>query len=81
MSLPSWVFGRDPGCDVRIADDPYVSPRHAKVTLRPFVEDLGSTNGTRIERGGLMVPVRGPVELRPGDKLWIGRTAVPWEAP
>jgi pSer/pThr/pTyr-binding forkhead associated (FHA) protein len=82
MTVRAWVFGSAADCDVRILDDEYVSGRHAQVTLRAFAEDLGSTNGTRIKRAnGIVVPVRGPVPLQPGDTLVIGRTLVPWERP
>lgn len=45
---PSTVIGRDPGCDIVIAD-PNVSKKHAKISVQGpsvFLEDLGSTNGT-----------------------------------
>lgn len=79
----SVVFGRGPGVDVTI-DDPYCSPRHCRITEhkgRFFVEDLGSTNGTRIVRLSGSVKVYGPTVLEPGDRVRIGRTLLPWAVP
>lgn len=82
----SLVFGRGPGADVEVKD-PYCSPRHCRITQDAagcfWVEDLGSTNGTRIVRPGLTVRVELGlrVELRPGELVAIGRTVLPWEAP
>jgi pSer/pThr/pTyr-binding forkhead associated (FHA) protein len=58
-------------CDgpVRLADDPAVSPAHARFTLRDgvlAVEDLGSLNGTFLR-------LRQPRRLRAGDTLRLGR--------
>jgi hypothetical protein len=63
------VLGRLPECDVSL-DDPSVSRRHARVGRQDgvwFVEDLGSTNGTRI---GERAVSRG--ELSDGDELRLG---------
>jgi len=60
------------------ADDPEakVSRRHARITKRGgdyFVEDLGSTNGTFINRGRRLLPGdRHP--LRDGDEIIVGKT-------
>ncbi len=60
------------------ADDPEakVSRRHARITRRNgqyFVEDLGSTNGTFINRGRRLLPGdRQP--LNDGDEIIIGKT-------
>jgi hypothetical protein len=60
------------------ADDPEakVSRRHARITLRDgqyFVEDLGSTNGTFVNRGKRLPPgYRQP--LRDGDEIIVGKT-------
>lgn len=63
------VLGRLPECDISL-DDPSVSRRHARVGRQDgvwFVEDLGSTNGTRI---GERSVTRG--ELTGGDELRLG---------
>ncbi len=62
------VCGRTEG-DVRLADDPTVSPRHARFVqangvLR--VEDLGSVNGT-------FVRLKEPRRISPGEEIRIGR--------
>jgi hypothetical protein len=60
------------------ADDPEakVSRRHARVTRRGgqyFIEDLGSTNGTFVNRGRRLLPGdRQP--LNDGDEIIIGKT-------
>lgn len=60
------------------ADDPEakVSRRHARIMRRDgeyFVEDLGSTNGTFINRGRRLLPGdRHP--LRDGDEIIVGKT-------
>ena len=61
------IIGRD-GADVTIADDRFLSARHAEVAEaggRFVLRDLRSTNGTYVR-------IRGEVELRPGDCLMIG---------
>jgi pSer/pThr/pTyr-binding forkhead associated (FHA) protein len=60
------------------SDDPEakVSRRHARITLRDgqyFLEDLGSTNGTFVNRGKRLPPgYRQP--LRDGDEIIVGKT-------
>lgn len=44
-----------------------------------YVEDLGSTNGTRIVRLSGTHKVTVPWRLCPGDRVRIGRTTLPWE--
>ena len=68
------TVGRAAGCQVTI-DDTYASQLHARVFLREgqvFVEDLGSTNGTYLNRR----KVTGPMQLQRGDKLQIGNTVL-----
>lgn len=60
------------------ADDPEakVSRRHARIIRRNdlyFIEDLGSTNGTFVNRGRRLLP-GDRQQLRDGDELIIGKT-------
>ena len=60
------------------ADDPEakISRRHARVTLKNgeyFVEDLGSTNGTFLNRGKRLLPGQ-PQPLRENDEIIVGKT-------
>ncbi|MBK9517877.1 MAG: FHA domain-containing protein [Anaeromyxobacter sp.] len=75
--LPGAVFpldreqtwcGRAEG-EIRLADDPAVSPRHARFTRRGaavVVEDLGSVNGTYLR-------LKAPHRLGVGEELRLGR--------
>lgn len=87
MSEPiTMVIGAGEGCDLRV-DDPYASPRHASITRKPdgtyWLADLGSTNGTSVHRGTGMLGIKvyGPMLLRPGDVIRVGRTQIPWTPP
>jgi len=63
------VLGRLPECDISL-DDPSVSRRHARIGRQDgvwFVEDLGSTNGTRL---GERAVSRG--ELSDGNEIRLG---------
>jgi pSer/pThr/pTyr-binding forkhead associated (FHA) protein len=66
------TVGRAAGCQVTL-DDSYASQLHARVFARDgtwYVEDLGSTNGTYLNRR----KVSGPMVMQRGDKLQIGNT-------
>jgi hypothetical protein len=68
------TVGRAAGCQVTV-DDTYVSQLHARVFTRDgqlFVEDLGSTNGTYLNR----VKVSGPMVMQKGDRLQVGNTVL-----
>lgn len=68
-------IGRAPGCAIAITTDTFVSQVHARVFRRGdayWVEDLGSTNGTLVNGRKLT----GPVPLRRGDRLQVGRTVL-----
>lgn len=72
------TVGRAAGCQVRV-DDTYASQLHARIFQRDgqlFVEDLGSTNGTYLNRRGTQSKekVAGPLALKLGDRLMIGKT-------
>jgi hypothetical protein len=65
-------IGRAPSCQIRL-DDTYISQLHAKISERNgswVVEDLGSTNGTYLNKRKLSVPT----ELSPGDRIRVGKT-------
>ena len=64
------LVGRAPNCDCVLPED-CVSRRHAHIWRdggRWFLSDLGSLNGTRVN--GVRVIER--VEVRPGDRVWLG---------
>lgn len=68
------VIGRGEKCHV-VLDDSYVSQVHARLYPRGgsvVVEDMGSTNGTYLNRKR----VSSPTELKRGDKVKIGRTVM-----
>jgi pSer/pThr/pTyr-binding forkhead associated (FHA) protein len=68
------TVGRAGGCQITL-DDTYVSQLHARVFRRDgqlYVEDLGSTNGTFLNRK----KVTAPIALRKGDRLQIGKTVM-----
>jgi pSer/pThr/pTyr-binding forkhead associated (FHA) protein len=66
------TVGRAPGCGVSLPDTT-VSQLHARVFRRDgsfYLEDLGSTNGTWLNRGR----VGAAVPLKRGDRLQVGST-------
>jgi pSer/pThr/pTyr-binding forkhead associated (FHA) protein len=74
------TVGRAAGCQVRV-DDTYASQLHARIFRKDgqlFVEDLGSTNGTYLNRRGTQSKekVAGPIALKLGDRLMIGKTVL-----
>ena len=80
-SYSSWGIGPFGGIfpDVDLdTDDPEakVSRRHARITLNNgqyFLEDLGSTNGTFINRGKRLAPGQRQA-LCDGDEIIVGKT-------
>jgi pSer/pThr/pTyr-binding forkhead associated (FHA) protein len=65
------LIGRSPDCDVFL-DDVTVSRRHAVLTQRNgeiSIEDLGSLNGTFVNRRRIEAPTR----LQSGDEVQIGK--------
>jgi len=68
------TIGRASACTLTL-DDTYVSQQHARLVRHDrqhLVEDLGSTNGTFVNRERIV----GPVVLRPGDRVQIGSTVL-----
>jgi FHA domain len=68
------TLGRAAGCQVPL-DDSYASQVHARVFQRDghwYVEDLGSTNGTYLNRRR----VAGPMVIKRRDRLQIGNTVL-----
>jgi len=66
------TFGRSESCRVQL-DDTYVSTLHARMFSKDgtwFVEDLGSTNGTYLNR----VKVTSPSPIAVGDEIRVGKT-------
>lgn len=69
------TVGRAGGCAISLPDDTYVSNLHARVFTsngRVLVEDLGSTNGTFLNREKLT----STVPLSRGDRLQVGGTVL-----
>ncbi len=61
------TIGRD-GADLEFSDDVFMSPLHAKLTIREgrvFARDLGSRNGTWVFAGE-------PHRLEDGDRILVG---------
>jgi pSer/pThr/pTyr-binding forkhead associated (FHA) protein len=68
------VIGRADKCHV-VLDDTYVSQVHARIYPKDgayMVEDLGSTNGTYLNRRRLT----SPAPLQRGDQVKIGKTVL-----
>lgn len=58
-----------------VLDDDYASTRHARINMRGedwYVEDLGSTNGTYLDRAKVTAPTRVPL----GTPIRIGKTVI-----
>src|SRR5918997_798610 len=58
-----------------VLDDDYASTRHARLSLSGedwLLEDLGSTNGTYLDRAKVTAPIRVP----PGAPIRIGKTVI-----
>lgn len=68
------LVGRADDSTVVLTDD-FASSRHARLTNRDgdwYVEDLGSTNGTYLDRA----KVAGPTLIPPGAPIRIGKTVL-----
>jgi pSer/pThr/pTyr-binding forkhead associated (FHA) protein len=68
------TLGRAPDSTI-VLDDDYASNQHAKLSLVNgtwVVSDLGSTNGTWIDRQRIV----SPTQLQVGHQLKVGRTVL-----
>ena len=68
------TIGRSDKCTL-VLEDTYVSQVHARIFARAdafMVEDLGSTNGTYLNRRR----ITSPSELQRGDQVKIGKTVL-----
>lgn len=66
------MIGRDAKCQV-ILEDTYASQIHARIFTKDdgvFIEDMGSTNGTYLNRK----KVTSPLSVSRGDRVRIGKT-------
>jgi hypothetical protein len=77
-TVRDWVIGRAPKCDVVIQASA-VSGIHCRLSKtgdgRFWVEDLGSRNGTYVNR----VPIAGKVPVCRYDRITLGKsTPMPW---
>lgn len=69
------TIGRAAGCHVAIPEDTFASQIHARIYTRDgqtWVEDLGSTNGTYVNRS----KVAAATAVRRGDLVQIGNTVM-----
>lgn len=69
------TIGRSDQCHVHVEGDTYVSTVHARIFSRDgsyMVEDLGSTNGTYLNRRRITAPA----ELQRGDRVKVGKTVL-----
>jgi pSer/pThr/pTyr-binding forkhead associated (FHA) protein len=70
----SITMGRAATCDLALADT-YVSNVHARIFMKDgawWLEDLGSTNGTYMNRAKVAVPT----PVGPGDQIRLGKATL-----
>ena len=68
------LIGRNPECAL-VLDDEFASGRHARILRAEdgwYVEDLGSTNGTYLDRSKVTTAVRVPLST----PIRIGKTVI-----
>jgi len=73
FTQPEILLGRDSHCDIPLRDDT-VSMRHARLSHHHgqwWLEDLGSTNGTRLNQETLSIPT----VIISGDHIQCGKAA------
>ncbi len=83
LGRPDPAAGYTPDVDLSNAGDMarHVSRRHARLTARGglhFIEDIGSTIGTRLN-GQVLRMGDPPALLHPGDQVWLGGCVVAYE--
>lgn len=74
ISREEFVIGKDPSADAIIDFNPAISRRHCKITYRDeryFIEDLGSSNGTYVNRKRIDETI---IPLKNGDRLILANT-------
>jgi pSer/pThr/pTyr-binding forkhead associated (FHA) protein len=74
FSKPEIILGRHPECDITI-NEVTASARHARLSYHHnqwWIEDLNSTNGTKLNREKLTVPT----VLTSDDEIQCGKTKV-----
>ncbi|NLN17921.1 MAG: FHA domain-containing protein [Firmicutes bacterium] len=72
-SMNELSLGRAPGNDIRL-EDPFSSAFHARIRRQRqgfLIEDLDTTNGTRVNG----VRIRTPVRIEVGDIIDVGSTS------
>ena len=81
MSGAVITIGRVAGNDIVLAD-PRISSRHGRLLRQGegyIYEDLGSRNGSMLERNGEknVIPSHEPIEITQGDRLLLGDLVTP----
>ena len=74
FTVPEIRLGRDPSCEL-ILSDQTTSIHHARLRYHHsqwWLEDLGSTNGTRLNRGRVTTPT----VVTSGDRIECGQTVL-----
>ena len=75
LNTASLVVGRSSKCDIQI-DQESISRNHSKIVNTGksiLIRDLGSTNGTYVNRGRRLLPGN-PQLLNDGDEVIVGKT-------
>ena len=74
FTQPEILLGRDSHCDIPLLDDT-VSVRHARLAYHHgqwWLEDLGSTNGTHLNKEKVSIPT----VVISGDKIDCGKASI-----
>jgi len=72
FAVPEITLGRDPACELTLPDET-ISVRHARLRYHHgqwWLEDLGSTNGTRLNRSRVVTPT----VVTSGDRIECGES-------